>query len=544
MFVLKSKAPWLFLVAVAMTATPCDAETARGRVYHDENGNGAWDVGEPGIPGVGVSNGADVVASDSEGKYTLELDSKGGVFVIKPSGWQVSLDPKTKLPRHYYMHRPDGSPALKYPGVAPTGALPSSIDFPLAPHDETGAFTALCFGDTQPRNQQEVDYISHDILEELIGTDVAFGMTLGDLVFNNLDMLPQIAGSIGTLAVPWYHVIGNHDINFDTPDYAQEAETYARVFGPSYYSFNYGKVHFLSLNNIYWEVDNKRYHGEFGERQLRFIEADLALVPKDYLIVPMMHIPLQDVVDRARLFELMKPFANTFSLSAHWHRQSHYYMGPEEDWHGSGQHHHLVQGTACGSWWGGAFDELGIPRTTMSDGVPNGYAYITFEGAKYRIRYKAARRPASYQMNIAAPEVVAPDASETAEVVVNVFSGSARSTVRMRVAGVSDWVAMTQFTGLDPYYVRDKERERKLAVLLAKAAGNDAPDNDALKQSINQNAAVVGQSLPDPRETDHLWKAFLPANLSEGYHVIEVEAIDQFGQRSTSSRILRVAVGG
>jgi len=438
------------------------------------------------------------------------------------------------------VHRPEGSPDLKYPGVEPTGPLPESLDFPLYPQDEHGKFKVLCFGDTQPRNQAEVDFISHDVLEELIGTDAAFGMTLGDLVFDNLDMLPQIAQSVGTLGIPWHHVIGNHDINFDTPDLARQAETYARVFGPPYYSFNHGKVHFLVLNDIYWDVEAKRYHGELGARQLAFIEANLALVPKDHLIVPLMHIPLRDVVDRDKLFALMKPFPNTFSLSAHWHRQAHFFMGPEEDWHGEGRHHHLVQGTACGAWWTGGYDELGIPHTTMSDGTPNGYAIITFDGTDYSVRYKAARRPASYQMNIAAPEAVTPDTSAAAEVVVNIFGGSEKSTVRMRLRGTDAWQPMTQFTGHDPYVVAATEREMALASVLAKADGIESPETDDLKRSLNRRAEITGRSTPGPRDTSRLWKANLPAGMEPGYHIIEVETTDFFGQTYTGHRIIRV----
>ena len=460
------------------------AEPIHGTVFDDANGNGLRDAGEEGIPQVGVSNGVAVVATDSDGVYALDVSGDAEIFVIKPSQWRTGFDPVTKLSRHFYVHRPEGSPETKYPGVAQTGPLPASLDFSLYPQDENGSFTVLCFGDTQPRNQQEVDFISHDVLEELIGTKAAFGMTLGDLSFDNLDMLPQIAQSVGTLGIPWYHVIGNHDINYDTPDFAREAETYTRVFGPQYYSFNHGKVHFLVLNDIHWDVDTKEYHGEFGADQLTFIERDLALVPKDYLIVPLMHIPLQDVVDRDKLFALLKPYRHTFSIAAHWHRQSHFYMGVEEDWHGEGEHHHLVQGTSCGAWWTGAFDELGIPHTTMSDGTPNGYALITFDGADYKVRYQASRRRPDYQMNIWAPEVVTAAEAPQTEVVVNVFSGSERSTVRMRVAD-GDWTPMTQFKGIDPYVAANKERERALARLLAKAEGIGEPSEEVAKKSFN-----------------------------------------------------------
>ncbi len=523
-----------------LLSLPCVGATLNGGVFNDVNGNGQWDDGESGIPAVGVSNGLTVVTTDEEGRYTLEVKEEEVIFVIKPSHWQVGLEAKTKLPRHFYVHRPDGSPQSKFAGVSPTGPLPASVDFPLTPHPEHGSFDVVCFGDTQPRNQEEVDFISHDVVEELIGVDAAFGLTLGDLAFNNLDMLPQIAQSVGVLGLPWHHVIGNHDINFDTPDYAHEAETYTRVFGPPYYSFNYGKVHFLVLNDIYWEVDKERYHGEFGADQLAFIEADLALVPKDHLIVPLMHIPLQDVEDRDKLFALLEPFPNTFSIAAHWHRQGHFFLGNDAGWTGAEAHHHLVQGTACGAWWTGSFDELGIPHTTMSDGTPNGYAMVTFDGTDYRVRYQASRRPASYQMNIAAPEVIDSTASATTEVIANIFSGSEKSTTRMRVVGASAWSPMTQVSGLPPYVVANTEREIELSRIIAQAEGIIDPSPEELKRRFNKHAAIVGRSMPGPRETDHLWTGLLPETLEAGYHVIEVETTDVFGQTFVGRRIIRV----
>src|SRR5690606_8316469 len=97
----------------------------------------------------------------------------------------------------------------------PTGPLPASIDFPLYPQEEPGQFRAILFGDPQPRNQQEIDFMAHDVLPELIGTDAAFGVTLGDIAFNNLEVFEPQARAIAVLGIPWYNVIGNHDVNYD-----------------------------------------------------------------------------------------------------------------------------------------------------------------------------------------------------------------------------------------------------------------------------------------------------------------------------------------
>ena len=113
--------------------------------------------------------------------------------------------------------------------------------------------------------------------------------------------------------------------------------------------------------------------------QLEFIGNDLKLVPKDRLIVLTMHIPVMDETGggnafspevRARLFELLKPFEHTFSMSAHTHTQMNHFFEKNP----GGAHHHYVIGPACGDWWSGWLDEQGLPGSTMRDGTPNGYA--------------------------------------------------------------------------------------------------------------------------------------------------------------------------
>ncbi|MCA9067017.1 MAG: metallophosphoesterase, partial [Planctomycetaceae bacterium] len=210
----------------------------------------------------------------------------------------------------YYIHKPNGSPPLKFAGVKPTGPLPESIDFPLYQQHEPEKFKAVLFGDPQPRDQKEVDYIAHDVVEDLIGTDASFGVTLGDIVFDDLSMFEPQARAIGLIGIPWYNVIGNHDINYDASHDHHSDETFERHFGPAYYSFDYGQAHFLVLDDIEWIVPNGvgkgRYQAGLGNEQMEFIRNDLALIPENQMVVLMMHIPLVDVRDRHELYRLIE----------------------------------------------------------------------------------------------------------------------------------------------------------------------------------------------------------------------------------------------
>jgi len=190
---MKSRAnPFVMCVIVtsfcfsALSPLQAEQQLARGYVFHDRNANGTRDANEPGLPKIRVSNGRAVVQTDKAGRYELAVGGDTILFVIKPRGWMVPVD-KNQLPRFYHIHKPGGSPhGLKYAGVEPTGPLPSSIDFPLVEHPEADRFKIVVFGDPQPNNLGDIYHLAHDIVDELVGTDASFGLTLGDDVWPNL----------------------------------------------------------------------------------------------------------------------------------------------------------------------------------------------------------------------------------------------------------------------------------------------------------------------------------------------------------------------
>ena len=241
-----------------------ERQRARGVVFHDANENRKFDAGERPLEGVRVSNGSEIVSTGADGRYELPVGEDTILFVIKPRGWRTPLSPEN-LPEFYYLHKPAGSPVLKFPGVDPTGSLPESVDFPLSPQEEPEEFQAILFGDTQPRNQQEVDWIAHDVIEELVGTDASFGVTLGDIVFDDLNVMPTAEPAPSRCSefrgTTWSAIT----TSTWTPEIAEPCanETFERIYGPSYYSFDYGPVHFLVVDNIEWYVRSPRHGNGF-----------------------------------------------------------------------------------------------------------------------------------------------------------------------------------------------------------------------------------------------------------------------------------------
>jgi len=498
-------------------------------VYHDRNGNGQRDALEAGVRGVAVSNGREVVRSDWRGRWRLPVDDDAILFVVKPRGWRTPVA-SDGLPAFFYRHKPAGSPAgLRYPGVAPTGLLPDSLDFPLQRAREPDAFRVVLLADPQPYDLLQVDYVARDVVAQLEGIDAAFAVVLGDLVGNDLALFAPLNQVLGRMGIPWWPVHGNHDLNFAAADDRHSDETWERVYGPTNYAFQYGRVHFLVLDDVIYEgarPDGRPgpYRGGLGPRPLDFVRSYLATIPRDELVVVAMHVPLvssgkgsgrHQVPERAVLLELLSDHPHTLSLSGHTHMQEHHFLGRDQGFARDDPHHHITVGTASGSWWLGAPDEAGIPHATMRDGAPNGYALLDVDGTRTEFRFVAARRPAGEQMNIQAPDEIAAAAAAETEVFVNVFGGSERTRVEMRLGAIGAWQPLQKVVRKDPAYVALYERER-------------------------EQRPPKGWKLPPPNDSSHLWTGFLPPSPSTGTAVLEIRATEPSGRVLTGRQVLRI----
>lgn len=492
-------------------------QMVKGYVYEDQNANRKRERKEPGLAKVPVSNGRDVVLTDQSGRFQLPVGNDDILFVIKPSGYQVPLNYQN-LPQYYYIHKPQGSPQLKYSGTAPTGILPASIEFGLVKHIEPDDFKVLVFGDPQVYNSRQLDYFQRGIVKELQGNtkQFSFGISLGDLVGDDLSLHKTYNSVISRLNLPWYNVIGNHDLNFDVKSDSLSDEGFEAEYGPGTYSFNYGKVHFIVLDDILYPDSRygRGYCGGMRAEQFQFIENDLKLVPKDHLIVLSHHIHLFAdnflSADKERLFELIKGFPHTLSLSAHTHMQEHYFHHQKDGFYRATPHHEYNVGTASGDWYTGEPDSAGIPVATMRDGTPKGYMFLSFSGNKYEFDYRVAGAPSSYKMNIYAPKAIPKGRLPWYDLYVNFFQGNSRDTLEYRINN-GEWKRMAYTLDLDPA-----------------ACGVRYLWDIAEKP-------LYGVKPTGPGISKHLWKIRLSGILEPGNHRIEVRARDTWGRVYTNS---------
>src|SRR5262249_16433580 len=148
-----------------------------------------------------VSNGEAVVRTDAEGRYAITVGPGQSILVIKPPGFALPVEPSTMLPRFAHVHCPEGTPTdlrFRFPAIAPTRALPDAIDFALVRVEEKPAFNAILFTDPQPESLVEVDYIRDDVVANVEGIDATFGITTGDVMFDDLSYYPRYNGIVGT----------------------------------------------------------------------------------------------------------------------------------------------------------------------------------------------------------------------------------------------------------------------------------------------------------------------------------------------------------
>lgn len=499
-------------------------EFAKGVVYHDSNKNGKRDKSEMGLKNVSVSNGKDVVQTNEKGEYRLPVGNDNIIFVIKPNGYSFPLNAKN-LPQYYYIHKPNGSPTLKYATTFPTGKLPANLDFPMYQQAENSQFQALVFGDPQAYNLDELEFFKKGIIDDLQKNDsIVFGITLGDLVGDDLNLHAPYQDAIKLIGKPWYNVMGNHDMNYDVTVDSLSDESFERNFGPNNYSFNYGNAHFIVLDNIIYPNPRtgKGYLGGFRKDQLDFVENDLKFVPKDKLIILSFHIPLKhtnsDVFrneDRQRLFDILAPFQHTLSMSAHTHYQAQLFYDKNEGWHQEKPHHEYNVGTTSGDWYSGTLNAQGVPSSTMRDGTPKGYAILKVDGNQYSFDYKVAGESKDYQIKIIAPAAVQKKHVGRYKIYANFFMGRLGDKVQYRIDG-GKWQDMNH------------------------AAIEDIAYQYELLKFDNASQLIEARRPSNPEISSHIWEVKIPNNLSIGEHHIEIKATDMYGKTHSQKTTINI----
>jgi hypothetical protein len=501
---------WLLVLLSA--AFPAFAGTVSGVVFEDANGNGLRDSGEPGIAGVKLSNGRAIVRSGADGSYAIDTATDDIVFAIKPAGRDFGV-------------RADLLPAFWQ--AAADGAR---FDVALsAPRSPAGLLEVLLFTDPQVASPDDVNAYFIDIVEPLLGTGAALGLTMGDIVDDDLSLYPLVNAATTTLDVPWLHIAGNHDLEAGAAGDDDSLATFRRTYGPDTVAWEESQATFIGLDDVI-ALPGRRpaYVGGLRDDQFAFLEAYLPTVPKDRLLVLGVHIPFFDTAspgraptfrpaDRERLFALLRDFPHVLLLSGHTHVQQHVFHDAADGWHGAAPLHEYNLGAACGAFWSGVADAAGVPDATMADGTPNGYARLEVGGeGSYALTWHNARDPADSSIGLHAPKVLRRGAYPAWGVYANVYMGFDDTLVEYRV-DAGEWTPMRKVLRPDPRLVVENVRDD----LATGLRGRDRS--------------------PEAEPSTHLWRGALPTGLAVGEHVVEVRYTDPWRGEQRATTTYRLA---
>ena len=526
------------------------AEIIRGSVYIETNDNSRQDRIEAGIAGVSVSNACDVVQTDSDGNYQIAIHPTQILFISKPAKFDVPVD-EYSVPQFFYKHYPEGTPTQiagtsvqwDWPVIEATGPLPSFINFGLIMREGSDTeFTAHAFADTQAKFELSQDMLREELINPLIANPygVDFGITVGDVVYDNLDLYGRHKAMMGLMGIPQWYLPGNHDINFSSPNAVFANETFKSHFGPTYYSFNHGNVHFVALNNVEYAGDGKKfgdsgYRGLIPENQLNWLEQDLANVSPDKLIVIATHIPLISEADDgqsqsisgpstenfSRLLKVLEPFSKLYGLAGHdtsnsWKVEVNHSHG----WQGQTWIAHTLAEVRGSGWTSGLKDARGVKDSIMDDGNPNGFYVLRFSdtsltpdfipfpfGGDANARLRITLDPALTQMNEGSLNRGSPQPNT--KVVVNLFDGGARDSVWASIDD-NERTAMNYTIRTDPFI-------------------------ENLSKYKDTENAYSGVS-----RSSHIWEINLPENLNPGLHSIKVDTLDEYGQRRNAAMTFEI----
>lgn len=211
------------LLCAGCITTAIQAAPYSGRVFVDKNNNSRFDKGEKALAGVAVSDGLHVVKTASDGSFTLPGHARERfIFITTPSGYKTDN-------RHY----------------VPISPAVSSYDFGLRPYQgrigKDGSHRYLHISDTEIFNTENQEDWVKNLRAYAALEKAAFIIHTGDICYEK--GLTEHIGLMNTAGMdcPVFYAIGNHDL---VKGERGEA-LFERIYGPVYYSFDAGSVHYI-----------------------------------------------------------------------------------------------------------------------------------------------------------------------------------------------------------------------------------------------------------------------------------------------------------
>lgn len=171
------------------------------------------------MSGIVVSDGKQCVVTNSQGQFTLEANPDARfVFVTKPAGWRTTG-------RHYVKVAPD-----------------KQYNFTLekSPNEQNNVFSFVQVTDAETfMNKRWVD----NVRDWVQTNPTAFIINTGDICYERGIKTNGTQIRAEHMGTDVFYCVGNHDLV--AGEYGEKM--FEDYFGPAYYSFDAGNVHFMVL---------------------------------------------------------------------------------------------------------------------------------------------------------------------------------------------------------------------------------------------------------------------------------------------------------
>lgn len=393
-----------------------------------------------GLSGVAVTDGTHVVRTDARGRYTLQSTADAHfVYLSLPSGYEVPA--KEGIPQFYKKIEPR------------QGVFRADFSLRRMTRSDKKHY-AILWADPQINNLEQAAQLhasavpdTKALIAELEKSGPVHGLAAGDISWDAPPIIPEYKKAVNALGIPFFSVLGNHDMNIHVRSDERSDSSFRESFGPAWYSFNRGEAHYVVLDNVFYYSDGYNYIGYLTERQLKWLEQDLAGVRPGSPVFVSMHIsayteekklygrdkdnPGNITFNRRFLFELLKPF-KAHLLTGHTHYNENRSEG--------GAYEH-IHGAVCGAWW---------TAPVCDDGTPAGYGVYEIDGTDVKWYYKSIGKDRDHQMRVygrgAYPK-------KPGDVAVNVWNWDSRWKVEWYEDGTAKG-AMRQEVDFDAEAVR------------------------------------------------------------------------------------------
>lgn len=261
----------------------------------------------------------------------------------------------------------------------------------------------VVWADTQMLSEDEVTLLKAQAVPDLKQLVASYpsqtlfhGIGCGDLIWDKFELFEGYRKAIEMTGVTFFNVIGNHDMDLDARTDEFSSATFQKQFGPTYYSYNRGEIHYIVLDDVFFIGNAGKFVGYITERQLSWLEQDLSFIKPGSTIVVSLHVPTNTgvarrtgrreemdsvVSNRAQLYKILSAYKVHF-MSGHTHFN--------ETWENENmmEHNH---GAVCAAWWAGPI---------CSDGTPGGYAVYEVNGSDIKWYYKSTGFLKKHQMSL------------------------------------------------------------------------------------------------------------------------------------------------